>query len=89
MICAANDPGVSSAVRNSPSNYAITVEIAAPAATNLVPTANAVVDRAPSSVATMRFAAINQVPNGSFDVYTTSGSFTPTDNDFVFMVTAW
>ena len=83
-----NEFGVSSVVRNSAGNYTITVDIAATASANLIPTANAEVDAAPNSAATMRFVTINQVSTNSFDVYITNGSFTPTDNDFVFMVTA-
>ncbi len=83
-----NEFGVTSVVRNSAGNYTISLNITASAAANLIPIANAELDAAPNSAGTMRFVTINQVSANSFDVYITNGSFTPTDNDFVFIVTA-
>jgi len=83
-----NEFGVTSVVRNSAGNYTVTVDATASAAANLIPTANAELDAAPNSAASIRIVTINQVSTNSFDVYINNGSFTPTDNDFVFIVTA-
>lgn len=83
-----NEFGVTSVVRNSAGNYTVTLDASATSAANLIPIANAELDVAPNSAATMRFVTINQSAGDTFDVYITNGSFTPTDNDFVFMVTA-
>jgi hypothetical protein len=80
--------GVTSVVRNSNGNYTITVDVTANSAATLIPMAIAEVEEAPNSAATARLVTVNQTTASTFDVYITNGSFTPTNNDFIFMVTA-
>ncbi len=83
-----NEYGVSDVVRNSAGNYTVTLDIAADAASNLIPMAIAEIDAPPNSAATVRIVSINQIGESTFIVFINNGSFTLTDNDFVFWVTA-
>ncbi|MBI5472972.1 MAG: hypothetical protein HY961_11560 [Ignavibacteriae bacterium] len=83
-----NEFGTSSVVRNSAGNYTIVVKVLAQNNNTLIPIAIAETDAAPNSAATARIISINQTDVNTFDVYITNGNWTPTDNDFVFIVTA-
>ncbi len=86
-----NDYGVASAVRNSTGNYTITLDASASLPGNLITTAVAELDAAPTTAAASRLIYVDQAPgasSNSFNLYITNGSFAAADNDFMFMATA-
>lgn len=88
-----NDYGVASAVRNSTGNYTITLDASASLPGNLITTANAELDAAPTTAGASRLIYVDQAAPGgvsvnSFNIYITNGSFAAADNDFMFICTA-
>jgi hypothetical protein len=80
--------GVSAVARNSAGNYTITLTASAVSSSALIPLANVETDAPITNAISARFLSVDQTGTSAFNVYIANGSFTPTDNDFVFMVTA-
>jgi hypothetical protein len=79
--------GVVSVSNPSTGTYNVTLDASAASSVQLIPIAIAEVDSPPTSATAARLVTVNQTGINTFTVYITNGSFTPTNNEFVFMVT--
>ena len=78
---------VQSVTNSAEGRYDIVLRSAASSSGELIPVATPEIDTQPTSAATVRFVAIDQVTTNRFQVYINNGSFAPTNNDFSFIVT--
>ncbi len=79
--------GVNAVVNNSVGEYTITLDTTAVTAGTLVPMAVAEIDNKPGVASAMRVISVNQDTSTVFQVFIQTGTGSPINNDFTFMVT--
>ncbi len=80
--------GVTSVVKGVAGLYTINLDVTSTNSSALVMVVSPEIDGLPSSAATARIAAVDQVDQNTFNVYITNGSWDGVDSEFTFIVMA-
>jgi len=83
-----SDFGITSVVKGATGVYTINLDVVAVHPSSLAVVASPEIDGIPTSAATARILAVDQVDQNTFNVYITDGTWVGVDNEFTFIVMA-